>query len=68
MKANIGKALFLLVISGLVLYFGGLTLDMWDAGRWGMMTLGIFATLAIFAGMVLIVSELTSRKDDEADD
>jgi hypothetical protein len=56
-------AFIVLAISGVVIYFGKLTLDKWDAGAWALMALGVAATLFFFAILVSAVKKLGEPED-----
>ena len=58
MGSAIGGAIIVLLVSGVVLYIGKLTLDKWDTQEWGLMVLGIFATLLFFSFLVAMVKSL----------
>ena len=62
------ETILLLAVSGLVLYVGKLTLDKWDSEEWGLMALGVFATLGFFSLMVALVKGLIEHKNSANDD
>ena len=65
---RIGETFLILVVSAIVLLFGKMTLDKWDAEEWGLMALGIFATLGSFTVMVGIVTMMLNRRRGDDDD
>ena len=62
-SSAIGIAFILLVVSGITLHFGGLTLDKLDSGQWGMVVLGAAVTILVFTVLVVCVKAI-GRKDD----
>ncbi len=64
----IGTVFILLALSGLVIYFGKLTLDKLDSGQWGMAVLGAAATIFVFVGLVVIIKGMGSKDGEDKDE
>ena len=66
-SSAIGTSLILLAVSGVVIYFGKLTLDKADLEEWGFVALGALVTICSFSGFVALVKAIASngRKDGE---
>jgi len=64
-KMAAGTALMYLILSGITLYFGGLTLDKLDSNQWGLAVLGAGVTALVFFIMVVIVKGISKKGGDD---
>lgn len=64
----VGTVFILLALSGLIIYFGKLTLDMLDSGQWGLAVLGTAATIFVFVALVVIVRGMGSKDGEDKDE
>jgi Zn-dependent protease with chaperone function len=64
-RLHVGETLVILIVSGIVWYFLRLALDKWNAEEWGLVALGAFAALGVFALLVYLVNLLFSHKNGD---